>query len=150
MNIFEFITQDVTRGIAIIFVCCIVILVAALIDMWTAIDAARTNHEKIRSHALRKTVRKIIDYLRIVMFAVLIDVLGLFFPWYEMPYACVLATFGVLVIEGKSVVENYQKKKSHAAEIIDIVGQIIECADEKDAKKLISLIKGEKINGNNQ
>lgn len=138
------------HGVAIIFICFVVIVAAALIDMWTGIDAARANREKICSHSLRKTVRKIIDYLRITIFAILIDVLGLFFPWYDIPYACIVCTLGVVLIEGRSVIENYKKKRSHAAEILDIVGKIIDCADEKDAKKLISIIKGEKVNGNNQ
>ena len=144
------ITQDWGHGVAIIFICCILVVLAAVIDMWTGIDAARTNHEKIRSHSLRKTVRKVIDYLRVVMFAVLIDVLGLCFPWYDIPYACILCTFGVLLIEGKSVIENFKKKRSHAADIIDTVTKTIECAEEKDAKKLITLIKGGKANGDDK
>lgn len=141
-NFGAYITQDVTRGITIIFVCCILVIAAALIDMWTGVDAARANRERIRSHSLRKTVRKVIDYLRIIIFAVLIDILGLFFPWYELPYACVVVTLGVLLIEGKSVIENLKKKRSSAAEVLDIVQKIVECADEKDAKKLIGIIKG--------
>ena len=144
-NIVEYITQDVTRGITIIFVCCVLVIAAALIDMWTGVDAARVNKERIRSHSLRKTVRKVIDYLRIIIFSVLIDILGLFFPWYELPYACVVVTLGLLLIEGKSVIENLKKKRSSAAEVLDIVQKIVECADEKDAKKLIGIIKGEKI-----
>ncbi|MGM9763368.1 MAG: phage holin family protein [Candidatus Cryptobacteroides sp.] len=147
MDIIDFnITQDWRHGITIIFICCVLVVVAALIDMWTGIDAARANKEKICSHSLRKTVRKIIDYLRIVLFAVLIDVLGLCFPWYELPYACIVCTLGVLLIEGKSVIENFRKKRSHAADIIDMVAKIIDCADENDAKKLISLIKSNKTN----
>ncbi len=144
-NFGAYITQDVTRGITIIFVCCILVIAAALIDMWTGVDAARANRERIRSHSLRKTVRKVIDYLRIIIFAVLIDILGLFFPWYELPYACVVVTLGVLLIEGKSVIENLKKKRSSAAQVVDIVGKIVECADEKDAKKLIALIKGNEV-----
>lgn len=52
------ITQDIQRGIVIIFVCCVLICVAAFIDMWTGIDAARTNKEKISSRSLRKTAIK--------------------------------------------------------------------------------------------
>ncbi len=143
MDIVEtYLGHDVSRGLAIIFVCCILVVLAALLDMWTGVDAAIANRERIRSHSLRKTVRKVIDYLRIVVFGVLIDILGLFFPWYDIPYACIVVTFGVILIEGKSVIENLKKKRSSAAEILDIVGKIIECADEKDARKLIGIIKG--------
>lgn len=134
--------HDVSRGLTIIFVCCILVIAAALLDMWTGVDAAIANRERIRSHSLRKTVRKVIDYLRIVVFGVLIDILGLFFPWYDIPYACIVVTLGVILIEGKSVIENFKKKRSSAAQVLDIVAKIIECADEKDARKLISIIRG--------
>ncbi len=136
--------QDVSRGLTIIFVCCVLVVAAALLDMWTGVDAARANRERIRSHSLRKTVRKVIDYLRIVMFGCLIDILGLFFPWYDIPYACALVTFGVILIEGKSVIENLKRKRSSAAEVLDMVRKIIECVDEKDARKLIALIRDDK------
>lgn len=146
MEVIEaYLGQDVSRGLTIIFVCCILVIAAALIDMWTGVDAARANRERIRSHSLRKTVRKVIDYLRIVVFGCLIDILGLFFPWYDIPYACALVTFGVILIEGKSVIENLKKKRSSAAEVLDMVSRIIECADEKDARRIIGIIKGEPI-----
>lgn len=135
------VTQDVRRGIVIIFVCCVLICIAAFIDMWTGIDAARTNKEKISSRSLRKTAVKITDYLRVVIFALLIDILGLFFPWYLMPYAVVVVTLGILFIEGRSVIENSRKKKSAAGDILDMVTNIIECATKKDAEELIRTIK---------
>lgn len=145
MEVIEaYLGQDVSRGLTIIFVCCVLVVAAALLDMWTGVDAARANRERIRSHSLRKTVRKVIDYLRIVMFGCLIDILGLFFPWYDIPYACALVTFGVILIEGKSVIENLKRKRSSAAEVLDMVSRIIECADEKDARKLIALIRDDK------
>lgn len=145
MEVIEaYLGQDVSRGLTIIFVCCVLVVAAALLDMWTGVDAARANRERIRSHSLRKTVRKVIDYLRIVMFGCLIDILGLFFPWYDIPYACALVTFGVILIEGKSVIENLKRKRSSAAEVLDMVRKIIECADEKDARKLIALIRDDK------
>ena len=145
MEVIEaYLGQDVSRGLTIIFVCCVLVVAAALLDMWTGVDAARVNRERIRSHSLRKTVRKVIDYLRIVMFGCLIDILGLFFPWYDIPYACALVTFGVILIEGKSVIENLKRKRSSAAEVLDMVRKIIECVDEKDARKLIALIRDDK------
>lgn len=146
MEIVEaYLGQDVSRGLTIIFVCCVLVVAAALLDMWTGVDAARANRERIRSHSLRKTVRKVIDYLRIVVFGCLIDILGLFFPWYDIPYACIVVTLGVILIEGKSVIENLKKKRSSAAEVLDMVSRIIECADEKDARRIIGIIKGELI-----
>lgn len=136
-------TQDIGHGITIIFMCCVLIIAACLLDLWTGIDAARKNHEKIRSKTLRRTVAKALDYLRVIMFAILIDVLGLTFPWYVIPYCVIVCTLGVLVIEGKSVLENFQKKKSSAANVVDIIETIINCTDNETAEKIIKAIKSD-------
>ena len=134
-------TQDVGHGVTIIFLCCILVIVACLIDLWTGIDAARKNKERIKSKALRRTVAKILDYLRVIVFGVLIDVLGLAFPWYAIPYLAILCTLGILIIEGKSVLENFQKKKSSAAQIVDVIETIVNCTDNETAEKIIRAIK---------
>lgn len=140
------ITQDVGHGITIIFVCFVLVVVACLIDLWTGVDAARKNREKIKSRILRRTVAKILDYLRVVVFGVLIDVLGLAFPWYSIPYAALIVTLGILLIEGKSVIENYQKSKSSAAKVVDMISTIIECGDNDTAEKIIKAIKADSTN----
>lgn len=106
------VTQDIRHGMTIIFICCILVFIASFIDMWTGIDAARANKEVVSSKALRKTVVKIIDYLRVVIFSVLIDVLGLCFTWYVIPYCAIIATLGILLIEFRSVIENSKKRKA--------------------------------------
>ena len=136
-----FITQDLRAGVAIIFACLVLIVFACLLDMWTGIDAARINKEKICSRPLRKTGTKIVDYYRLVMFFILIDILGLCFPWYNLPYGAVIGTLGVLIIEGLSVIENFKKKKSHAAEVADLGMRITDCATPEEGEKIIKAIK---------
>ena len=135
------------RGIMIAFLLCVLVCAAALIDMWTGIDAARTNKERIMSHGLRKTVSKIIDYLRIVYFFLLIDILGAVFAWYNLPYCAILATLGVLLIEGRSVIENSKKKQSAAGRVVDAVQEIIACVDSEKAQKIIEMIKEQPKHG---
>lgn len=136
-------TQDIGHGITIIFMCCILVIVACFIDLWTGIDAARKNREPISSKALRRTIAKILDYLRVVVFAVLIDILGLSFTWYAAPYCAIICTLGILIIEGKSVLENFQKKKSSAAQVVDIIETIVNCTDNETADKIIKAIKSD-------
>ena len=135
------------RGIMIAFLLCVLVCAAALIDMWTGIDAARTNKERIMSHGLRKTVSKIIDYLRIVYFFLLIDILGAVFAWYNLPYCAILATLGVLLIEGRSVIENSKKKQSAAGRVVDAVQEIIACVDSDKAQKIIEMNKEQPKHG---
>lgn len=140
----KFIVQDIRGGITIIFICSILICIACLMDMWTGIDAARANKEKIRSKPLRKTGVKIVDYFRLIIIFVLIDILGLCFPWYNLPYGAVIGTAGVLFVEGFSVVENLRRKRSHAAEVADVAAKIVKCLTTEDAEKIIKMIKEEK------
>jgi hypothetical protein len=123
--------------------CCILVIVACFIDLWTGIDAARKNKEQIRSKALRRTVVKALDYLRVIVFGTLIDVLGLSFPWYIIPYCAVVCTLGILIIEGKSVLENFNKKKSSAAQVAEMAEKIVECFDNETAEKIIKAIKAD-------
>ena len=140
-NLHMNLTQDIGHGVTIIFLCCILVIVACLIDLWTGIDAARKNRERIKSKALRRTVAKVLDYLRVIIFGVLIDILGLAFPWYSIPYLAIICTLGILIIEGKSVLENFQKKKSSAAQIVDVIETIVNCTDNETAEKIIRAIK---------
>lgn len=134
-------TQDIGHGVTIIFMCCMLVIVACFIDLWTGIDAARKNREPISSKALRRTIAKVLDYLRVIVFGVLIDLLGLAFPWYAVPYMAIICTLGILIIEGKSVLENFHKKKSSAAQVVDIIEAIVNATDNETAEKIIKAIK---------
>lgn len=140
----KFIVQDIRGGVTIIFICSLLICIACLMDMWTGIDAARANKEKIRSKPLRKTGVKIVDYFRLIIIFVLIDILGLCFPWYNLPYGAIIGTAGVLFVEGFSVVENLRRKRSHAAEVADVAAKIVKCLTTEDAEKIIKMIKEDK------
>ena len=140
------ITQDIMHGVTIIFICCVAIIVAVLLDLNTGINAAKKNHEKIKSRILRRTITKIIDYLRVLVFGVTIDVLGLAFPWYNIPYCALLVAVGVVLIEAKSVLENYQKSKSAASELPDMLMDVIKAVTREDAQRIIEAIKAENDN----
>lgn len=138
------ITQDIGHGLTLMFICAIAILAAVLIDLTTGIEAAKKCKEKIRSRILRRTISKVVDYYRLLFFGIIIDVLGLAFTWYNIPYCAVIVAVGIVLIEGKSVLENYKKMKSVAKELPSVVKQIIEAVTDKDAEKVIELIKGNK------
>ena len=135
------VTQDIGHGMTIIFICCVMIIIAVLLDLNTGVSAARKNGEKICSRNLRRTITKIIDYLRVLVFGVMIDILGLAFPWYNIPYCAILVVLGVLLIEAKSVLENYRKTKSAASELPDIMKHIIKATTKEEAKQILELLK---------
>ena len=135
------ITQDIGHGVTLIFICAVAILLAVLIDLSTGLERAKKCKERIKSHILRRTISKVVDYYRLLFFGVIIDVLGLAFTWYNMPYCAVLVAVGVVLIECKSVLENYHKMKSAAKDMPTVVKQIIDAVTDKDAEKIIELIK---------
>lgn len=140
-NLFGFIEQDISVGLIIIFACCVFIIIATIFDMWTAIEAVKARGGKPSSHPMSKTGRKIIDYLRLVFFVLMIDLLGLMcFKFYDIPYCAVFITVGVLVREGISMKENYRLKKSNAVEVIDMASKIVQCVTSEEAEKIIKAI----------
>lgn len=137
------ITQDVGHGMTIIFVCCLFIVFAVLLDLDTGVRAARKCGEKICSRNLRRTVTKITDYYRVLLFGVMIDVLGLSFPWYNIPYCAILVTLGIVLNEAKSVLENYRKMRSEASKLPDMLKKIITASSKEEAQKIIDIIRTE-------
>ena len=137
--------DNVVRSLAYstsaMFICCILIIIAIFLDMWVGIEAARANGEKIMSKGLRKTINKGLDYLRVVFFAFLIDILGSFFPWYHLPFVSIVATAAILVIEGKSVIENFKRKKSPASEVVTEAQEVVRTLTKRESDTLIQLIK---------
>lgn len=144
MNNIDFhlnITQDVGHGMTLMFICFIAVLAAVLLDLNTGINAARKAKERIKSHILRRTITKVVDYYRVLFFGIIIDVLGLAFPWYDVPYCAIFVSVGIVLIEAKSVLENYKKSKSAARDIPDMLQDIIHAATSKDAAEIIKRIK---------
>lgn len=134
----------VYRHIIVILLCWLLMFISVLVDMWDGVQAARVMKERIDSRGLRRTFSKAGDYWRIMLFGLMFDVLGLLFTWYIFPYMTILLTVGVILIEFRSVWEHNRKKRSAAAQIPDMIADIIRCATDKDALELIKKIKEEK------
>lgn len=139
--------NDIVLRIAIILVCWGMMVASSFIDLWSGVDAAKACGEKIQSNGLRRTVSKLGDYFRIELFFLMFDGLGSLISWYELPYASMVGALAIILIEGKSVVENSRKKKSSAANIPDIIKTIVNASNVDQAKAIINQIN--KINENN-
>ena len=126
------ITQDIGHGIMVMFLCFVLVLFSVVIDLFTGVQAAKKCREKLQSHILRRTVNKVISYLTVVFFGIFIDVLGLCFPWYAIPYCCIIITLCCILIEGKSVIENHAKAKNPAAHVPETVMDIAEKLRKSD------------------
>lgn len=132
------------RHIGVTLLCWFTMFLSVMVDMWDGVQTARFMKEKVDSKGLRRTFAKAGDYWRMMLFGLMFDSLGLLFTWYILPYMTMVITVGVLVIEFRSVWEHNKRKRSHAAELPNVIANIIKCASEKDALELINRIKEEK------
>ena len=135
------ITQDLGHGLTLIFLCFVVIFIAVLIDFSAGYKAAKVCKEPIKSRLLRRTVSKVTDYYHFLIVGVLVDVLGLAFPWYSIPFAAVIVSISVVMIEGWRVIEKFKKMKSSAADIPKMAQRIVDVKNIKDAVELIGEVK---------
>lgn len=121
----------------IIMVCWAMMILSCLVDLWSGRDTAKFLGEKLESHKYRRTIVKIGDYSRVMLFGFMFDCLGMLLPFYILPFGTMLCTIGVIAIEGKSVIENSARKKAHAADIPEVIKKIIQAASTKDAEIIL-------------
>lgn len=129
--------------IVIVLICWIFTIVANLIDFWSGTTTAKALGESLVSHGFRRTVVKVGDYVRIMLFALMFDMLGSLLSFYVIPFATILCTIAILWIEGKSVVENSRRKKAHAADVPEIVKQIVQCATTEKGLEIFNRLQSE-------
>lgn len=116
------------------------IFTACLVDLWAGVSTAKALGIKPNSHGWRKTVTKVGDYFKVALVGVMFDLLGSVFSWYALPYMTLLTAVAVLLIEGKSVIENMSRKKSNAGKIPEYIQMIVEAKDSKEAGNALNAI----------
>lgn len=121
----------------IIMVCWAIVVISCFIDLWSGRSTAKFLGEKLESHKYRKTVIKIGDYSRVMVFGTMFDCLGMLLPFYILPFGTMLCAIGVILIEGKSVHENSIRKKAHAADIPEVIKNIMQAVSQKDAEIIL-------------
>lgn len=126
--------------ISITLLCWLFVIFANLVDFWSGISTAKSIGEPLESHGFRRTITKISDYWRVLLFALMFDVLGAFLSFYVLPFLTILSTAAIICIEARSVIENSNRKKAHAAEIPDMVKQIVEAVNSEQGIEVLNKI----------
>ncbi len=129
--------------IIIVLICWIFVVTANLVDFWSGTTTAKALGESLMSHGFRRTVVKVGDYVRVMIFALMFDMLGSLLSFYVIPFATILCTIAILWIEGRSVVENSRRKKAHAADVPEIVKQIVQCATTEKGLEIFNKLQTE-------
>lgn len=126
--------------IGIILVCWFFMLMSNIVDFWSGTTTAKALGQALMSHGFRRTVTKIGDYVRLMLFALMFDILGSLLSFYVVPFATILCTIAVIYIEGKSVIENSRRKKAHAANVPDIIKKIVQAATVEQGHEIFDEI----------
>lgn len=129
--------------VLVILVMWFVMVLAVCVDLWAGVNSARVRGEKIYSGGLRRTFAKLGDYWRIQVMALIFDLIGSCMSWYNLPFASMLVTAAIVLIEGRSVWENEKAKKSNVAKLPGAIRDIINCSTAKSAEELLEKIKKE-------
>lgn len=138
---FEVVAAKAQMFLFIFLVVCILVILAIALDLWDRLYTQKKTGGRVRSHKIRITIEKMSEYWRFLVIGLFVDCVGVLFDFYKMPFAVVLFGVGLLLIETKSMVEHARERKSHAAELPDLIRKIIDCAHEKDARTLIEELK---------
>mgnify|MGYP000416099714 FL=1 len=115
-----------------------VMFVAVMIDMRTGIRKAKALNQPIDSHGLRRTLVKFGDYGKVTALFMCIDLLGMLFSIYALPYASGASAVIAVGIEAWSVRENLRAVRSSAARVTEIVAGL---AKTQDMKEVIDFIQ---------
>lgn len=126
--------------VGIILVCWFFMVISSVVDFWSGVTTAKALGQAIMSNGFRRTVIKICDYVKLMLFALMFDILGSLLSFYVVPFATILCTIAIIFIEGKSVVENSKRKKAHAADIPDMVKKIMQAATAEQGHEILSEI----------
>lgn len=143
MHDMEAVIDHLVGGFIVILICWTFVLLANILDFWSGRNTARALGEKIDSKGARRTFTKVVDYYRVLSFGLLFDLIGSFFDFYAMPFVSVLGALAVISIECLSVIENSRRKKSHAADVPEMVKKIVQCATTDDGQKVLEMIVAE-------
>jgi len=116
--------------------CWMLMIFAVLIDLWTGVERAKKCGEKVKSKKLRRTILKISEYWRVMLFGLFIDIVLFVILPYHVPFGSIVFTLACCSIEAKSVIENLRLKKSAAANVPEVVGKILRCVDNPEKLEL--------------
>ena len=139
-NNIDAIVHHLAIFIIIILVCWFFMIISNLIDFWSGTSTAKALGEQISSKGFRRTVSKMCDYIKIMLFALMFDALGSLLSFYVAPFATMLCTVAIMVIEASSVIENSRRKKANAAHVPEMIKKIVQAATAQQAHDILEQI----------
>lgn len=134
----EAIVSYLLLRMGVVLICWAFVFVANFVDFCSGRNTAKALGEKLDSKGYRRTFVKIGDYYRVLIFALLFDLIGSLFVWYKLPFVSMLGSIAVIAIEFVSVIENSQRKSSPAAKVPDKATRIIQFITSERGSELLN------------
>lgn len=128
-----------------------VMFIAVMIDMRAGIRKAKALNQPIDSHGLRRTFVKFGDYGKVTALFMCIDLLGMLFSIYALPYASGCASVIAVGIEAWSVRENLRAARSSASIIPELLEEFVKASNKEEVSNLLNKFNEiQKLISNNQ
>lgn len=119
---------------------CILVIAAIMLDLWDGVYTANKLGVRVHSHKLRVTIGKMCEYWRFIIIGFLVDCLGVFFHFYILPFVVILFGVGLIAVETKSMFEHARRRKSHTAELPELLRKIIAASNTQEAKDILTKV----------
>jgi len=107
----------------------IVAILAIFLDLWSGIRKAKKRGEFISSFGLRRTVNKAVKYFNLMFCFTLMDIVLLLIDGINLPFATMVASVLVCIVEIKSIWEKFDQKEK-VREAAKTIGTIIKNRDD--------------------
>lgn len=132
-------TEFVATNCTFVGFCLVAVVVAVVLDMWTGVECARKRGEKVMSDGLRRTISKMGDYWRVQGFGIVTDIL--LSMYLDYPIATIAITLGEILIEFKSVLENYRRAGLPAGKVDEAAKTVFKSLTERDVERLKDFLR---------
>lgn len=133
--------QHLNSALFFIPLCWIAVAVAILTDLVGGIYTAVQIGEKIKSHIIRITMKKMLEYFLFIFLAAVLDVVCMMAPWYCFAWASLVFAVIAVGTEIKSLWEQAQRRKSGLVKAKDVAKMIVDCATHDEAKKIMGMVQ---------
>lgn len=101
------------------------VIAAVLLDLWDGIETSRALKQKVSSHRLRDSIRKILEYWRFLIAGSFIDSLAALSQTFQGAFITIAFAISIIAIEIKSMAEHAGRRKSNSKILGSIADRLL-------------------------
>jgi len=120
--------QELSLILVIFYIC---VLGAVLIDLWSGVDKAKRENVLRTSFGFRQTIKKMKDYLSVLMLFTIADIVSSI--WFSLPFFSAIGTIGIVFVEARSVYENKKDINKGIKDLPETIAKILRNKNDMEA-----------------